>query len=168
MENIAVTKENMTVARQEPLSPFGLLTQMFTAELVRRSSRELGAYRPMQLAYLEEEDAAAAPPAAPELHIDLDVNVLLERLRRERETKPKEAPKAQTPAERIIERVIVREREILAKSTETRRLVVESGGRRMTAELPLGQPAAEQKGSTGKKKKSEGKTKATAEGKRQA
>ena len=37
MDSIAVVKPNMTVARQESLSPFGMLTQVFTEELVRRN-----------------------------------------------------------------------------------------------------------------------------------
>ena len=68
MESIAVTKPDITVARQESLSPFGLLTALFTQELARRSSQVPGFYRPMQLAYLEEAEpeGEAAPP---EIHI---------------------------------------------------------------------------------------------------
>ena len=61
MDSIAVTKADMTVSRQEALSPFGLLTQLFTAELARRSTQTIGSYRPMQLAYLEDEEPAAQP-----------------------------------------------------------------------------------------------------------
>ncbi len=54
MDSIAVVKPNMTVARQESLSPFGMLTQVFTEELVRRNGQALGSYRPLRRAYLEE------------------------------------------------------------------------------------------------------------------
>ena len=72
MESIAVTKADMTVARQELLSPFGLLTALFTEELAQRSGQTIGSYRPMQLAYLEDE-AAQQQSAPPEIHFDLDV-----------------------------------------------------------------------------------------------
>ena len=71
MESIAVTKPDITVARQEALSPFGLLTALFTEEIVRRSSQTPGFYRPLQLAYLEE-DSSDAQPAPPEIRFDLN------------------------------------------------------------------------------------------------
>ena len=139
--SIAVTKPDMTLARQESLSPFGLLSQLFTEELVRRSARDVGMYRPMQLVYLEEEDTAApAPP--PEIHFDLNVDLLLQRLGKDAKGETKAAPKAQGPAERIIERVIERERELRTVYQESRRVVIEGGGRRTETVLPLQGAAA--------------------------
>ena len=54
METLGVIKPDMRIERQETLSPFGLLTQLFTEELLRRNAQAMGSYRPMQLAYLEE------------------------------------------------------------------------------------------------------------------
>jgi len=86
MDSIAISKQDMTVAGQEnTLSPFGLLTQLFTQELLQRSAQGIGNYRPLRLAYLEEGDAEAAPQQAPEIHFDLDVNLLVNRLRQEEE-----------------------------------------------------------------------------------
>ena len=56
MESIAVSRPNMTVTGQESLSPFGLLTQVFTQELLQRNGQGIGSYRPLRLAYLEEEE----------------------------------------------------------------------------------------------------------------
>ena len=55
MESIAVTKPDMRIERQESLSPFGFLNRVFAEELIRRNSQDIGYYRPMRLAYLEEE-----------------------------------------------------------------------------------------------------------------
>ena len=113
MESIAVTKPDMTVSRQEPLSPFGLLTELFTEELVRRSGQATGMYRPLRLAYLEE-DGDEAQSAPPEVHFDLDVDLIVNRLMKQ--TQAKEKTESKTPAQRILERVIVREREIRTAS----------------------------------------------------
>ncbi len=138
MDSIAVTKANMTVSRQETLSPFGLLSQLFTAELARRSEQTIGSYRPMQLAYLEEPESEAQS-SAPEIHFDLDINLLLDRLRKDgkRDEKEKNEKQGQAAAERILERVILREKEIRTVYRDTRRVVIENGGQRITAELPV-------------------------------
>ena len=107
MDSIAVTKADMTVARQETLSPFGLLTQLFTAELARRSAQSIGMYRPMQLAYLEESENEAQPAPA-EIHFDLNIDLLVNRLLKDAREKEKSEKKAPTPTERILERIISR------------------------------------------------------------
>ena len=140
MTTLAVLKPDIRIERQEPLSPFGLLAQLFTEELLRRNAQELGTYRPMRLAYLEEEEreGAAAPP---EIHFDLDVDLIVNRLLKDREKKEKQEKAKNeklTPAERILERVILREKEIRIAYPETRRVVIEDGSRRITASLPLG------------------------------
>ncbi len=140
MESIAVTKADMTVARQELLSPFGLLTALFTEELARRSAQTIGSYRPMQLAYLEE-DAAQQQGAPSEIHFDLDVNLLLDRLRKDAQETEKSEKKTQTPAERIVERVIEREKIIRTEVRDSRRVVIETGGQRASALLPVRRPA---------------------------
>ncbi|MBE7005316.1 MAG: hypothetical protein E7425_13760 [Ruminococcaceae bacterium] len=138
-----MTKQDMTVARQGTLSPFGMLTQLFSEELVRRNGQGIGTYRPMQLAYLEE-NADEGQPTPPEIHFDLDVNLLVNRILRERQDKDKQEKK--TPEQRILERVILREKEIRTAYQETRRVVIEGGGRRITASLPVKtQPQATQR-----------------------
>ncbi len=150
METLGVIKPDMRIERQETLSPFGLLTQLFTEELLRRNAQAMGSYRPMQLAYLEEGEPEETG-ASPEIHFDLDVDLIVNKLlKKERDSKERSEKK--TPSQRILERVILREKEIRTAYPETRRVVVESAGRRMTANLPLTRQAqakaAEQRGET--------------------
>ncbi len=150
METLGVIKPDMRIERQETLSPFGLLTQLFTEELLRRNAQAMGSYRPMQLAYLEEGEPEETG-ASPEIHFDLDVDLIVNKLlKKEKDSKEKSEKK--TPSQRILERVILREKEIRTAYPETRRVVVESAGRRMTANLPLTRQAqakaADQRGET--------------------
>ena len=135
MDSIAVTKPNMTVTGQEALSPFGLLSELFTEELARRRSLSTGFYRPMTLAYLEEPEGEGLS-SPPEIHFDLNVDLLLDRLLKDAREKEKNEEKPKTPAERILERVVVRERELRTVYRDTRRMVIETGGRRFTASAP--------------------------------
>ena len=150
METLGVIKPDMRIERQETLSPFGLLTQLFTEELLRRNAQAMGSYRPMQLAYLEEGEPEETG-ASPEIHFDLDVDLIVNKLLK-KEKDSKERSEKKTPSQRILERVILREKEIRTAYPETRRVVVESAGRRMTANLPLTRQAqakaAEQRGET--------------------
>ncbi len=136
MESIAVTKPDMSVTRQDALSPFGLLTALFTEEIARRNSRSTGFYRAMPLAYLEESEREALPPP-PEVRIELNVDLLLNRLLKDARVKEKNEKKPQTPPERILERVVVRERELRTAYAETRRIVIETGGKRYTVHMPV-------------------------------
>lgn len=150
METLGVIKPDMRIERQETLSPFGLLTQLFTEELLRRNAQAMGSYRPMQLAYLEEGEPEETG-ASPEIRFDLDVDLIVNKLlKKEKDSKDKNEKK--TPSQRILERVILREKEIRTAYPGTRRVVVESAGRRMTANLPLTRQAqakaAEQRGET--------------------
>ncbi len=133
MESIAVTKPDMRIERQETLSPFGFLNRVFTEELIRRNHQSIGYYRPLRLAYLEEETPEAAPNP-PEIHFDLDVDLIVNRLLRAE----KAGHEKETPARRILEKVILREKEIRIAYPETRRLVIENAHRRIAAEVPLG------------------------------
>ena len=138
MESIAVTKPDMRIERQESLSPFGFLNRVFAEELIRRNSQDIGYYRPMRLAYLEEE--AEEPKTSPEIHFDLDVDLIVNRLlKAEKGRDEKKREEKKTPAQRILERVILREKEIRIAYPETRRLVIESAGRRVIAEVPVGE-----------------------------
>ncbi len=136
MESIAVTKPDMTVTRQDALSPFGLLTALFTEEIARRNSRSTGFYRAMPLAYLEESEREALP-SPPEVRIELNIDLLLNRLLKDAREKEKNEKKPQTPPERILERVVVREHELRTAYAETRRVVIETGGKRYTAHMPV-------------------------------
>ena len=134
MKTLAVIKPDMRIERQETLSPFGIMTQLFTEELLRRNAQAMGSYRPMPLAYLEEEEGEEAS-AAPEIHFDLDVDLIVNRLLKQEKEKEKSEPK--TPAQRILERVILREREIRTAYPDARRVVIEGGGSRKSFQLPL-------------------------------
>ncbi|MBR2716866.1 MAG: hypothetical protein IKD79_03920 [Oscillospiraceae bacterium] len=137
MESIAVTKPDIRIERQESLSPFGFLNRVFAEELIRRNSQDIGYYRPMRLAYLEE---AEEPKTPPEIHFDLDVDLIVNRLlKAEKGRDEKKREEKKTPAQRILERVILREKEIRTAYPETRRLVIESAGRRVIAEVPVGE-----------------------------
>ncbi len=137
MESIAVTKPDMRIERQESLSPFGFLNRVFAEELIRRNSQDIGYYRPMRLAYLEE---AEEPKTPPEIHFDLDVDLIVNRLlKAEKGRDEKKGEEKKTPAQRILERVILREKEIRTAYPETRRLVIESAGRRVITEVPVGE-----------------------------
>ena len=138
MESIAVTKPDMRIERQETLSPFGFLNRVFTEKLIRRNHQSIGYYRPLRLAYLEEDgDEAQSTP--PEIHFDLDVDLIVNRLMKQTQTKEK--PESKTPAQRILERVIVREKEIRTAYPETRRIVIEGGGRSASVNLPVNRTA---------------------------
>ncbi len=135
MDSIGVIKPDIAVVRQGFLSPFGLLSQLFTQELLNRNEQSIGQYRPMPLIFLEEENVGAQA-SLPEIHFDLNLELIVNRLMkaeqaREEETKKKE----KTARERILERVIVREKEIRTMYQDTRRPVAESGGRRGTVIL---------------------------------
>ena len=136
MESIAVTKPNMTITRQETLSPFGLLTALFTEEIARRNSRSPGFYRAMPLAFLEESEREALP-SPPEIHVDLNLDLILNRLRKDAQEREKTEKKPQTPQARILERVIIRERELRTTESETRRVVIETGGKRYALRVPV-------------------------------
>ena len=135
MRALPVIKADMRIERQESLSPFGLLTQVFTEELLRRNTQSLGNYRPLRLAYLEEEAEEAAPP--PEIHFDLDVDLVVNRILKAEKAKDGEKGEKKSPSQRILERVILREKEIRTAYPETRRVEFRGGGRSISASLPL-------------------------------
>ncbi|MBR1659238.1 MAG: hypothetical protein IJ705_02850, partial [Oscillospiraceae bacterium] len=140
MKSITVTKPNMAVVGQERmgLSPFGLLSALFLKELAGRTGLEIGeAYRPLKLELLEEEapERERAAPGKTEIHVDLDLNVALKTLREELK-KEKKQP-ALSAEQRILERVILREREMRVVEAEKRRVVIQSGPQRWELRLPL-------------------------------
>ena len=104
VKDISVIKPDMAVVGQDRLglSPFGMLSQVFHQEVVRRSQLHLGFYQPVPLALLEEEqgeEAAAAKPA--ELHLQFEVNVKVEapkeKAKGKKEAQEKPAQKEQEP-----------------------------------------------------------------------
>jgi len=139
MDNISRIKPDMTVARQESLSPFGLLTQLFTTELMQRNAQSMGMYRPLRLAYLEED--TEEQQAAPEVHFDLNVDLIVNRLLKDEQSRKNKESK--TPAQRILERIILREKEIYTSAADVRHIVLDVGNRRITAELPLSRQTQE-------------------------
>ena len=85
MDSIRVTKPNMgTLDPQRPaLSPFGTLAQAFAQELIDRAEPGEGRYSRAALDFLEEPAGAEPAPAQTRQDIRLDVQVILNALRRE-------------------------------------------------------------------------------------
>ncbi|MBR3731481.1 MAG: hypothetical protein IKN25_02420, partial [Spirochaetales bacterium] len=95
--------------------------------------------------------AAAAPP---EIHFDLNLDLIVNRLLKETQAKEKEKRETpKTPTERILERIILREREIRTVNQDTRRVVIESGGQRTAANLPADKKSPAQTGAQTKQTK---------------
>ena len=145
MKSIAITKPDMATLGQNPngLSCFGLLSELFIKELSARTRNGIGAYRPLSLFYLEDEEEEETPSAPPEITLNFDLKVVLDAIRRQNEAdakrqEKKEKPSAQEkpekkskqPLERIIERVIIRERELKISTEHTNRLILQSPQRR--------------------------------------
>lgn len=111
METIAVTKPDMAVLRRNRLglSPFGLLSQAFAAGILNRAGHDIGPYREFPLEFLEEGELEDTP--APNLyHINLELKVILDALRKEQKPQPG-GKKKESPEIRILERVIEIERQ---------------------------------------------------------
>ena len=113
MDSIAVTKPDMAVTQRDRLglSLFGMLSLAFGDEVRTRSAWQTGWYREEPLALLEEETTAPQGTGSNrELHLDVDLKVVLETLKKEQ----KEAGKRQQKeiAERILERVYLLERRV--------------------------------------------------------
>ena len=85
MDSIRVTKPNMgTLDPQRPaLSPFGALAQAFAQELIDRAEPGEGRYSRAALDFLEEPAGEEPAPAQTRQDIRLDVQVILNALRRE-------------------------------------------------------------------------------------
>ena len=110
MESIAVTKPDMAVTQRDRLglSLFGLLSLAFGDEVRTRSTWQTGLYREEPLALLEEEEAPARGEMPP-LQLNVDLNVVLETLKKEQDRAGKRQEKT---VERILERVYLLERQI--------------------------------------------------------
>ena len=141
VKDISVIKPDMAVVGQDRLglSPFGMLSQVFHQEVVRRSQLHLGFYQPVPLALLEEEqreEAAAAKPA--ELHLQFEVTVKVEapkeKAKGKKEAQEKPAPAA--PEQRILERVRLLQKELRESRETTRRVILQSDAYRKEARLP--------------------------------
>ena len=80
MDSIAVTKTDMAVAKRDRLglSLFGLLSLAFGDEIRTRSAWQTGLYREEPLALLEEGESVLAHAPERELHLDVDLKVVLE------------------------------------------------------------------------------------------
>lgn len=112
MKSIAVTKPDMAVLSQDRLglSSFGMLSALFGQEILQRSQRRMGFWRPEPLELLEDEPEQQAAGQGG-VNINVDMTLLLKSLREEqkglREQEKKEKAQAM---ERLVERVVLRER----------------------------------------------------------
>lgn len=102
MESVAVTKPDMGVLSRQKmvLSPFGVLAQAFSEELLARAGFEEGRYPFVPLDFLEEE-VPGLPPAVVQPMLQVNLSLVLEALRREERKTERERA-----TERIVERII--------------------------------------------------------------
>ncbi len=99
MKSIAVIKPDMAVMQRDKmgLSPFGLLSMAFYDTIRQRSTWNTGFYREVPLELLEEQMEDTTAPTVPEIHFDIDLQVILQRLRNKE--------KKDTPEGRILDRI---------------------------------------------------------------
>ena len=111
MDSIAVTKPDMAVTKRDRLglSLFGLLSLAFGDEVRTRSAWQTGLYREVPLELLEEDEPVPVSGSERELHLDVDLKVVLENLKQEHKQADKRQKQA---AERILERVYLLERRV--------------------------------------------------------
>ena len=142
MKQITVLNPNMaTVEHSRPeLSPFGLLSRLFTLELAGRVHQEEGLWQTLPLELLEdgETEASREAPPVPEIHLNLDLKILTKALREELARQPERAPEAKekregetkpavlTTEQRILERILLRERELRIREASITRLLSRS------------------------------------------
>ena len=107
MKNLSVLKPDMAVLGQDRvgLTPFGLLTQLFTREVTDRAGTGTGAYQPIALAFVEQGEEQEQPPA-PQINLELELTVVLERLGRQLREEGRPLSGVQ---QRIVEQVLLRE-----------------------------------------------------------
>ena len=133
MRSIAVIKPDMAVTEQDRLglSPFGLLSETFTQQVLQRARYGMGDYRPEPLELLEEGQAEAPGPvpAAPKLAVQVDLDwksiwPYLDQWLKQREKSEKK--ETEQPQQRIVERVVEK---IRYRESERRvRVTVEAKG----------------------------------------
>ena len=133
MRSIAVIKPDMAVTEQDRLglSPFGLLSETFTQQVLQRARYGMGDYRPEPLELLEEGQAEAPGPvpAAPKLAVQVDLDwksiwPYLDQWLKQREKNEKK--ETEQPQQRIVERVVEK---IRYRESERRvRVTVEAKG----------------------------------------
>ena len=107
MRSIAVTKPDMGVLSRERLllSPFGTLAQAFGEELLARAEGKEGQWPFVPLDLLEEDHEAPAYGAvSPGITLQVDLQLVLEALRREGGVTEQEKA-----AQRIVERILQRQ-----------------------------------------------------------
>ncbi|MDE7244416.1 MAG: hypothetical protein K2O18_10675, partial [Oscillospiraceae bacterium] len=112
MKSIAVTRPNMAVLQQDRmgLSSFGMLSALFGEEILRRSQRRLGIWRPVPLELLEEE--AASLSGQQQLSVNLDLTLFLKSLHEEQrkaQQEKREKKESDRTIEKLLERMTVRE-----------------------------------------------------------
>ena len=111
MKNLSVLKPDMAVLGQDRvgLTPFGLLTQLFTREVTDRAGTGTGAYQPIALAFVEQGEEQEQPPA-PQINLELELTVVLERLGRQLREEGRPPSGVQ---QRIVEQVLLRGKQVV-------------------------------------------------------
>ena len=114
------------------LSPFGILSALFTRDIMERSEQQIGWYEPLPLQFLEDGEQEEEQAPVPKINLTFDLEVLLKAIREERKKDEKAEKAPKTPEQRILERIILRERETVIRDSSARRIILESGGRQIT------------------------------------
>lgn len=130
MRSIAVIKPDMVVLRRDRigLSSFGILSALFGEEILQRSRRRLGFWRPASLELLEvPEQKAGAGREAGRVGVHLDMTLLLKALREEqRAAQSQEKRENARTVEKLVERVILREQAQRVQE-RTQRINIQAG-----------------------------------------
>ena len=132
MDSIAVTKPDMGVLGQNRtgLSPFGILSALFTRDILDRTEQQIGWYEPLSLQFLEDGEEEERQTRPPEITLKFDLDVLLKTIREQQMKNEAEEKSPKTPEQRILERIVLREREVVVRDAGSRRIILQSGDRR--------------------------------------
>lgn len=133
IKDISVTRADNVMVGQERLglSPFGMLSQLFHQQILQRTQLMVGDYPQLPLALLEEWEEEEQPVAdkAPELHLEVEVNVTVEPPEKRERESTGQRPVAQVQA-RLLERVRQLQRELRTSRETTHRMIPQLGARR--------------------------------------
>ena len=117
MKSIARIKPNMSVLKRDilPVSPFGMLSQAFTEEIMGRFERGAGMYPMYSLEYLyPDEDGSGEMPGGGNVHLEVQLKLILQQLKEN---------KTNAAAERILKKTeelrLLREKTVVHHTTST-------------------------------------------------
>lgn len=122
MKGMGSIKSNMTLLKTDSPRPLFRFFPVFE-QTERERFGQRTAYQPIALQFLQEKPQLF-PQRPPVLHLDVNLNVVLESLKKEREKREKQQKKVN---ERILERVYLLERQIEHTGMRLPRLTIQFG-----------------------------------------